>query len=75
MENNILDDDKKIYNLLVKYIKNKDIIGIDMIQKYCKINKYIKILELIENNDAYKNWIISYNWRIAKPYQPKQFIF
>jgi hypothetical protein len=72
---NILDDDLKMYNLLVKYIKNKDFIGIDMIQKYCKINKYVKILELIENNDAYKNWIISYNWRIANPYQPNQFIY
>ena len=72
---NILEDDLKMYNLLVKYIKNKDFIGVDMIHKYCKINKSIKILELIENNDAYKNWIISFNWRIANPYQPKQYIF
>jgi hypothetical protein len=50
-----------MYNLLVKYIKNKNFIGIDMIQKYCKNNKYVKILELIENNDAYKNWINSFN--------------
>ena len=64
-----------MYNLLVKYIKNKDFIGIDMIHKYCKINKSIKILELIENNDAYKNWINSFNWRIANPYQPNQFIY
>jgi hypothetical protein len=71
---NILDDDLKMYNLLVKYIKNKDFIGIDIIQKYCKNNKYVKILELIENNDAYKNWIISFNWRISNPYQPKQYI-
>ena len=46
-----------------------------MIQKCCKINKSIKILELIENNDAYKNWINSFNWRIANPYQPNQFIY
>ena len=71
---NILDDDKKMYNLLVKYIKNKDFIGIDMIHKYCKNNKYEKILELLENNDSYKNWINSFNWRIANPYQPKQYI-
>jgi hypothetical protein len=72
---NILDDNKKMYNLLLKYIKNKDFIGIDMIQKYCKINKYVKISELIENNEAYKNWINSFNWRIANPYQPNQSIF
>ncbi len=72
---NILDDEKKMNFLLTKYIKNNDFIGIDMIQKYCKSNKYVKILELIENNDAYKNWIISFNWRIANPYQPKQYIF
>jgi hypothetical protein len=71
---NVLDEEKKINNLLVKYIKNYDFIGMDMIHKYCKINKYIKILELIENNDAYKNWIISYNWRIENPYQPKKYI-
>ncbi len=72
---NILDDEKKMNFLLTKYIKNNDFIGIDMIQKYCKSNKDVKILELIENNDAYKNWIISFNWRIANPYQPKQYIF
>jgi hypothetical protein len=71
---NVLDEEKKINNLLVKYIKNNDLIGIDMIQKYCKINNYVKILELIENNDVYKSWIISFNWRIANPYQPKKYI-
>jgi hypothetical protein len=71
---NVLDEEKKINNLLVKYIKNNDFIGIDILQKYCSIHKYVKILELIENNDSYKNWIISFNWRIANPYQPKQYI-
>jgi len=70
----IKDNNLKMYNLLLKYIKNKDFIGIDMICKYCKINKFNDILELIENNEAYKNWINSFNWKIANPYQPYEFI-
>ena len=31
--------------------------------------------DISKNNDSYKNWIISFNWRIANPYQPKQYIF
>jgi hypothetical protein len=32
------------------------------------------ILELIDNSEAYKNWINSFNWKIANPYQPDEFI-
>lgn len=71
----IVDDNVKMYNLLIKYAKNKDFIGIDMMYKYCKINNFINILELIEKNDSYKNWINSFNWRIANPYQPNKFIY
>jgi len=63
-----------MHNLLLKYIKNKDFIGIDMIFKYSKINKFNDISELIENNEAYKNWINSFNWKIANPYNPNYFI-
>ena len=72
--NEIIDNNLKMHNLLLKYIKNKDFIGMDMICKYCKNNKFNNILELIENNEAYKNWINSFNWKITNPYQPAEFI-
>ena len=71
----ISDNNLKMYNLLLKYIKKKDFIGIDIIYKYSKINKFNDIFELLEDNEAYKNWINSFNWKIANPYQPANFIF
>jgi hypothetical protein len=81
----VIDNYKKMYNLLVKYIRNEDFIGIDMIRKYCKSNKFLEvedvemeklmgIVEVIDTNDAYKNWCNKFNWKIAEPYQPEQFI-
>ncbi len=76
-----------MYNLLVKYIKNKDFIGIDMIIKYCKSNKFLeiedmeklirdveKLMGVMEVNDAYNTWIDKFNWKIAEPYQPTHYI-
>lgn len=77
---NVINDYKKVYNLLVKYVKSEDFIGIDMIIKYCKSNKFLevgdveKLMRVVEVNDAYKNWCNKFNWKIAEPYQPTQYI-
>ena len=41
-----------------------------MIRKYCEINE----LNIMENNEAYNNWINSFNWKKSNPYQPNKFI-
>jgi len=77
---NVIDNYKKMYNLLVKYVKNEDFIGINMIIKYCKSNKFLevmdveKIMEVVEVNVAYTTWIDKFNWKIAEPYQPTHYI-
>jgi hypothetical protein len=80
---NVIDNYKKVFNLLVKYIKNKDFIGIDMIRIYYKSNKFLDVKELeeleevigaIDTNDSYKNWTNKFNWKIAEPYRPMQYI-
>ena len=65
---------------MVKYVKNEDFIGIDMIWKYCKSNKFLEIEEMeklmgvVEVNDAYNTWIDKFDWKIAEPYQPSHYI-
>ena len=66
------NDNIKINNLVLKYIKNDDFIGQDLIKKYSNINK---IKELIENNEKYKKWINNFNWKNANPYEPKKCIY
>ena len=65
---------KKLYNIFLKYIKNKDFIGADITCKYIEINKLDNILISVMNNELYNNWITSFNWKITDPYIPDAFI-
>jgi hypothetical protein len=71
----IINNNLKIHNLLKKYIKNKDFIGVDIIYKYCKVNNLVDIIRYLENNEIYKKWIDSFNWKITNSYYPTYFIY
>ena len=67
-----IDTSSELYNLFLEYIKKNDLIGADMCRKYIQINK--GDLELIYNNEIYKKWIDSFNWKNAEPCKPKKLI-
>ena len=74
----IENDSLKVYNLFLEYIKNNDLIGGDMVRKYIQSKKsdviYLEKLILINNNTIYNEWINKFNWRVAEPYNPKNYI-
>jgi hypothetical protein len=73
--NKVIDNSFKMRDLFLKYIKNNDLIGVDIIYKYCQIKKFNKLLKIIENDENYTKWVNSFNWKITNPYQPNNFIF
>ena len=72
--NKVIDNSSKIHDLYVKYIKNNDLIGVDVIYKYCQVKKFNKLLQIISSDENYIKWINTFNWKIANPYQPKNYL-
>jgi hypothetical protein len=63
----------ELKTLFLEYIDKNNLIGADMCRKMIQTRK--ENLEIIYNNEIYKKWVDSFNWKKSDPFKPKKLVF